>query len=238
MRSLRKAGRVKNPLDLVWTIAGIAGMLGLGFVLGRSSRGVDDQDLRDSLAVYRHDSKLNAQIQDSLRGVILAARDRVAEAEADRDRAEARARQRERNAAVFGARADSLERLLASAQTPADSIPILLAACTERRLECAELRTANADLHEAIVKDSAAKAGLREEIAAHLQARVIDSTSLLRANRLIGQLEKNALGCRLPLISIPCPTGIASYDLTAKAFSVGGGIPVKRWLTVSVTWTP
>jgi len=213
-------------------------LLGFGFVAGRASVRVDDQDLRDSLAIYRHDSALQKKVRDSLVLVILAARTKVDIAEGDAARARAQARQRERNAAAFGARADSLEQLLATAQTPADSIPILIAACTERRLECAELRTANADLHEAIVKDSLAKAGLREEIAAHLRTRDADSTSAVRANRLIGQLEKQSLGCRVPLIGMPCPTAIANYELTGKAFSFGGGVPVKRWLTLSLTWTP
>lgn len=226
---------MKNPMELVWTIAGIAGMLGLGFVLGRMSGGVDDMDLRDSLAVYRHDRKQGEKQRDSLVAVILNARNQVADAEAAAVRANERARLRERNAAVFGARADSLERLLAGAQTPADSIPILIAACTERRLECAELRTANADLHEAIVKDSVAKAGLRQEIAAHLQTRATDSTNLLRADRLIGQLEKAARGCRIPLVGFPCPTGILNYDLDAGAVQAGAGFPLKRWLTVSIT---
>lgn len=230
-----------KPLDAIWQVAAILGVLGLGFVLGRMSGGVDDRDLRDSLAVYRHDRKAGEKVRDSLVAVILTARDQVTEAEAAAARANERARLRERNAAVFGARADSLEKLLASAQTPADSIPILIAACTERRLECAELRSANADLHEAIVKDSAAKAGLREEIAAHLQTRTTDSTNLLRADRLIGQLEKAARGCRVPLIGMPCPVGVVNYDLSARSLSVGGGLPVKRWLTLSITtkvWAP
>jgi len=217
----------------------VALVLGVGaFLAGRASVRVDDQDLRDSLAIYRHDSALQEKIRDSLVLVILTARTKVDLAEADAARARAQAQQRERNAAAFGARADSLEQRLASAQTPADSIPILIAACTERRLECAELRTANADLHEAIVKDSLAKAGLREEIGAHLRTRDADSTSAVRANRLIGQLQKQALGCHVPLIGMPCPTAIANYDLTGKGFSLGGGVPVKRWLTLSLTWTP
>jgi len=36
-------------------------------------------------------------------------------------------------------------------------------------------------------------------------------------------------------IGFPCPVGIANYDLTAKALSIGGGFPIKPWLTVSVT---
>jgi len=229
---------MKTPLDLVWTIAGIAGMLGLGFVLGRMSVRVDDQDLRDSLAVYRHDSKLNAKVRDSLVGVILVARTARDVAEADAARARGAARQLTVSAGRIGARADSLERLLAFAQTPADSIPILIAACTERRMECAELRRANDSLWKAAADDSTAAVTYRTEIAAHLATRAADSTNAVRAERLIGQLEKQALGCRVPLIGFPCPTGVANYDLTAKAFSVGGGIPLKRWLTVSVTWTP
>ena len=229
---------------LGWVVIALV-ILGGGFLAGRASVRVDDQALRDSLAVYRHDSELQAKARDSLVLVILAARTKVDIAEGDAARARAQARQRERNAAAFGARADSLERLLASAQTPADSIPILIAACTERRLECAELRTANADLHEAIVKDSLAKAGLREEIAAHLRTRDADSTNAIRADRLIGQLEKQVLGCRLPLIGIPCPRAGADYSLTTKAVSVSGGFPVRLGklppFTASVSfqvWTP
>lgn len=232
---------MKNPIDVVWTVAAIAGVLGLGFVIGRMSVRVDDQDLRDSLAVYRHDSRLNTKIRDSLEGVILLARTARDIAERDAALARGAARALTASASRAGARADSLERLLAFAQTPADSIPILIAACTERRLECAELRRANDSLWKAAADDSTVKATYRAEIAAHLEQRRVDSAAAVRADRLIGQLEKSALGCHVPLIGIPCPVGVAGYNVTAKTASLGGGIPVRLFgipTILSVTWSP
>lgn len=208
------------------------------FLTGRASVRVDDQDLRDSLAVYRHQKGIDKEVRDSLVGVILVARTARDIAETDAVRARGAARQLTASAGRIGARADSLERLLASAETPADSIPILIAACTERRLECAELRRANDSLWKAAAKDSTAKATYRTEIAAHLLTRAADSLNAVRADRNINQLEKQVLGCRVPLIGMPCPTAIANYELTGKTFSFGGGVSVKRWLTLSVTWTP
>jgi len=210
-------------------------LLGFGFFAGRASVRVDDQDLRDSLSIYRYTRKVDKDARDSLVRVILFARTAVDIAEGDATRARAQARQFTVSAGRFGARADSLERLLAFAKTPADSIPILLAACTERRNECADLRKANDSLFKAAADDSTAKAGLRVEIAAHLKTRDDDSANAVRADRLIGQLEKQARGCRIPFVGVPCPTAVVNYDLDAAVFQFGGGIPIKPWLTVSVT---
>jgi len=80
---------MKSTLDVVWSVAAVAGVLGLGFVLGRMSVRVDDQDLRDSLAVYRHQRTTDKSTRDSLVGVILLARTQVDVAEADAAQARA-----------------------------------------------------------------------------------------------------------------------------------------------------
>jgi len=219
---------------LGWVILAVI-VGGVLFLAGRASVRVDDRDLLDSLAVYRSARDVNAKTRDSLVAVILTARDQVTEAESDAARARAAARQFTAAAGRSGARADSLERLLAGALTPADSIPILIAACTERRQECAALRVANDSLFRAATEDSTAKAGLRTEIAAHLRTREADSLNAVRADRLIGQLEKQVRGCRVPLVGFPCPAALLSYDLDAAALSAGGSIPLKPWLHFSIT---
>ncbi len=208
-----------------------------GFFTGRSSVRVDDQKLRDSLAVYRTDRKHSELERDSLRGVILVVRTVVSAAEHDRDAALRRAGVRTAAAALSGARADSLERLLRTALTPAESLRACVLALDQRRNECAEIRQVNGELRTAIEQDSLAKAGLRAEIAAHLQTRRSDSANLVRSDGLLRQLEKNARGCRIPVLGFPCPTGVVNYDLAQKSLQVGGGLPVKRWLMVSVTTT-
>lgn len=213
----------------------------LAFMGGRASIRVSDPKLRDSLAVYRSDRKRSDKENDSLRLVILAARTAVLAAEGQRNRALVAAQQSERSAAQHGRLADSLKALLRFARTPEDSIRILGDACTEREHECADLRVSNDSLRAAVLADSLAKAGKDREIAAHLLTRKSDSTNQARADGLIGRLERQVRGCTLPLIGFPCPVGILDYNLDAKALNAGAGLPIKSWLTVSVTkriWKP
>lgn len=216
-------------------------LIALAFIGGRFSVTGCDQKCTDSLAVYRVAKLANQAERDSMVRIISAVRVQAAAAESSAAVLRRQAQRREVVAALFGAKADSLERLLALATTPRDSARILGEACTERRNECQELRGANADLTKAASEDEKAKQAMRAEIAAHLVTRGSDSTQAVRADRLIGKLERSVRGCRLPLIGFPCPVGQLSYDLDAKALNAGVGLRVKSWLTLGLTkriWKP
>jgi len=216
-------------------------LVAVAFIGGRASVTGCDQKCTDSLAVYRVGKVADKVERDSIIRIISAVRVQAAAAESSAAVLRRQASRREAVAALFGARADSLERLLALATTPRDSARILGEACTERRNECEELRAANGDLTKAAALDDTTKQALRVEIAAHLVTRRSDSTRAVQADRLIGKLERSVRGCRVPLISVPCPTGVLSYDLDAKALNAGLGLPLKSWLTVGVTkrvWKP
>ena len=217
----------------------VALVLGVGaFLAGRASVRVDDPELRDSLAVYRQHRKDDAKALDSSRAVILATHDAAERWESEAARWQGLAAARVVVADRHRNRADSMARELANATTPEDSLRACIAEISARRSECAEVRAANADLLTAAAADDSVKRALRQETAAHLGQRTRDSTRLAEADGLVTKLQRNALGCRVPLIGMPCPTAIANYELTGKAFSFGGGVPVKRWLTLSLTWTP
>lgn len=211
------------------------GVLASGFLAGRMSVRVDDQGLRDSLAVYRESRVLDRAALDRANAAIRQAAERVAVADAEADRLRVVAERSEARAAGHGRRADSLLALLPMARTAADSNAILVPACTERRQECAELRFAVDTLRGAAAEDSAAKAGLRTQLAVREEIRGRDSLALMRGERLIARLERNVRGCRVPLVATPCPAAQLSYDLTDRSFHAGAGIPLTRWLTVSVT---
>lgn len=202
-------------------------LLAVGFVAGRASGGVDDRALRDSLAVYRDHRTADRAALDSSRLVIAAAQLQTRQAEADAAEWRAKARAGTTRANQHQARADSLFQVLALAPTAADSLPILVRACTELRQECAALRAVNADLSLAIEADSVAKNGLRRELGAHLQQRGRDSTRLGEADGLIRKLAKAARGCRYPFVGFPCIEGVASYSLDDQAFRFGGSVPLK-----------
>jgi hypothetical protein len=211
------------------------------FLAGRWSVVPDDQELRDSLAVWREHRKQDAAALDSSRRVIVAARELAAtqEAEATKWRSIAAARvvvaDRER------ARADGFARQLAEATTPEDSLKACIAEVTARRSECAEVRATNGALLEAAAADSAAKDVLRTENAAHLGQRGLDSTRLAESDGLIVRLEKAAGGCRVPLLAFPCPIPLAGYNVTLRKVEGGAIVPFKLGrfrVGASVTWSP
>ena len=230
-------------------IVGAAALVVVGFFAGRASVRVDDQDLRDSLAVYRSHRKDDAAENARMRNAL-------ADEHAARVRSEAATLSLTESAArlVAGAsrtmvtanetrrRADSILASLRNARTAGDSIAILANACTERGNECALVRRANDSLFRAtdslrIAGDSSSRtiASFRRDSVTYVKRIARDSTRLAEADGLVTRLERNARGCRVPLVGFPCPTAIANYDLTSKAISFGGGFPIKRWLTVSVT---
>lgn len=210
-----------------WVLIGFGVAAGIGFLVGRASGGVDDRELRDSLAVYRAQRTQDRVALDSSRTRINGLAAFVATVNAEAERWRSRALASEARGNVHRGKADSLLALLAIARTPQDSNAILVNACTERGLECAAIRTANAELKEAAGKDSLAKRTLREEIGVHLDQRRRDSTSLANADGLITKLAKAARGCRLPLIGLPCPEPLGSYSLDDRVIRVGGLVPVK-----------
>jgi hypothetical protein len=215
------------------------GLLATGFVVGRLSVRVDDQELRDSLAVYRDHRKADAKALDSSRAVILAAQDAAQRWEEEAARWNGLAAARVVAADRYRDRADSLARALATATTPEDSLRACIAEVTARRSECAEVRAANADLLTAAAADDSVKRALRQENAAHLGQRARDSTRLAEADGLVTKLEKNARGCRLPLVGFKCPAASATWDfkepeILPRYFSAT--YPLKSWLHVGITW--
>jgi hypothetical protein len=197
------------------------------FLAGRWSVVPDDQELRDSLAVYREHRKQDKAALDSSRTVILAARAmaEMAEQEATRWRNIAAARQvvadRHRE------RADSASRALAEARTPEDSLKACMVELVSRQSECAALRETNTALVVAAQQDDSVKQALRRETAAHLGQRNRDSVRLAEADGLIVRLEKAARGCRLPLVGAPCPQALVLYSFDDRALRVGATFPVK-----------
>ena len=223
-------------MNRLWYWAFLLGLVGVGFVICRlMTPTIDDPDLRDSLAVYREARLVRIARDDSLNQFIRDQAVLLTEAQLANNRLLGAAKRSEARAAVHGRRADSVLALLATARTAADSNAILLPACTERGLECAALRSANDSLHLAMAADSGAKDALRRQLAARAEMRRLDSLELDRTGRLIPRLERVARGCRLPLVDFPCPTLDLKYNLTQRAFDVGGSIPLKEWLRVGVT---
>ena len=226
-------------MNRLWYWAFLLGLVGVGFVICRlMTPTIDDPDLRDSLAVYREARLVRIARDDSLNQFIRDQAVLLTEAQLANNRLLGAAKRSEARAAVHGRRADSVLALLATARTAADSNAILLPACTERGLECAALRSANDSLHLAMAADSGAKDALRRQLAARAEMRRLDSLELDRTGRLIPRLERVARGCRLPLVDFPCPFAVGNYNVTRKEFSAGGGVHLKEWLTLTVTWTP
>jgi len=236
---------MKSPLDLVWRLAAIAGVLGLGFVLGRMSGGVDDQDLRDSLAVYREhrttDKAENARMRNDLKdeherrvrseAVTLSLTESAARLVSGASRTMVTANETKR-------RADSMFASLRNARTLKDTNDVLVAACTERGNECALVRRANDSLFRATADLKKADSSSQQTIASFRRDSVTltnrvarDSSRLDEADGLIVQLQKAARGCRVPLVGIPCPMGTVNLDFdgTNRTLSIGAGMPLKLW---------
>jgi hypothetical protein len=138
--------------------------------------------------------------------------------------------------------ADSGARLLATAAGCQDSVSALLLERNARRSECAALRITIADQDTALAKADTAqwKADTARRVADSVivdfrRLRAADSTELGVARPLIDRLARAARGCRVPLIGVPCPVGVASYDLDTRGLHAGVGLPLTSWLTVSVT---
>lgn len=212
-----------------WTVAAVVAA-GVGFVAGRASGGVDDQQLRLELEAWKRDATLATAQRDSSRAVISGIRRYVASVNAEAELWRGRALAAERKGNQHQRNADSLLALLAIAATPRDSNAILANACTERGLECAAIREANAGLKQAAERDRLAKDGQAKEIAEHVTQRERDSSDLIRAGSLVRTLEKAVRGCRwkIPLLlTIPCLEPLGGYNLSDQAFEVGGLVPVK-----------
>lgn len=199
----------------------------LGFVAGRASGGVDDPRLRVELEEWKRDVRTAVAQRDSGRTIIDGLRRFVASVNAEAETWRTRALVAERKGDQHQRRADSLLALLATAPTPRDSNAILVNACTERGLECAAIREANAGLKQAAEKDGLAKVKLGQEIAEHMEQRARDSAQLVRGVALVRTLEKAVRGCRLPLVGLPCPVAVAEYSLDDRAFRMGGAMPLK-----------
>jgi len=226
-----------------WWVALVAVIA--GFFAGRASVRIDDDQLRLELAEYR--SSLH-RLADSWVGTWqrLAARDqRIATLERSAAALRAQAGRHMANADTAKADADQLEAELAVATDTATKLTKTLAALAARGVECRECRAANDKLRQAARDDDSTKTELRGKVADLVQGHGDDSTAIAKGQRLIGQLEKQARGCRLPLIGFPCPRAGADYSLTTKAFSVFGGFPVRLGklppLTATLSyqvWTP
>lgn len=220
----------------------VIALLAVGaFLAGRASVVPDDQELRDSLAVWRDHRKDDATFHDSTRAVILAERERWAAAEQEGTRWRTIANARDRTITDLRQRADAASRELADATTPADSLRACMTELVLRRSECAETARQNGDLRRAAEADSTAKEALRKENAAHLGQRGRDSLRLREADGLIAKLEKAAGGCRIPLVGVPCPIPLGGYNVTRKDFEAGAVVPFKLGrfrVGASVTWSP
>ena len=216
-----------------WTVLVMA--LVAAFIGGRASVRVSDPKLRDSLAVFKNDNRRLAMVNDSLARD--AADSRTAELAANQRAEDWRRKATAHTAAAdsSGAIADRAHATLAWAKTCADSVASLLTEAENRQTECTQLRAANADLLQSIGEEQAAKAEKDRQLRDANGRASNDSTQLGRATTLIGKLKHQVRGCRLPLIGVPCPTAIGSYDLTDRSFHAGAGIPVRSWLTLSVT---
>jgi hypothetical protein len=197
------------------------------FLAGRWSVVPDNQELRDSLAVWRDHRKDDATFKDSTRAVILAERERASAAEQESAKWKNIAAARQVVADRFRDSADAAGRRLAEATTPEDSLRACIPELLARRSECAALRETNGALVEAAQEDSAVKQALRREAAAHMGQRNRDSTRLAEADGLIARLEKAAGGCRVPLAGIPCPEALVLYSFDDRALRIGATFPVK-----------
>jgi hypothetical protein len=214
------------------------------FLAGRASNTPDIGKLRDTLVVLRSDvadyeraREADAKANDSLQRVIDAKDSflRLAEAEGHRWRLAAARNQGVANR--HGFRADSLELAGDTA-----------AACLERKLECAALRKTNADLVRAGQADAMAKDTLRGKVLDYVarverdSVRLFEADTLLsRSQRLLTEFEKAAGGCRIPLVSLPCPVPVAGWNFTASRFHFGGGLPVtigRFRVVATATWSP
>jgi hypothetical protein len=234
------------------TIGIVTGVLIVGFVLGRLSSRVDNQKLRDSLAVYREHRKEdlaeNIQIrQDLVREHNLRVKyeDATLRLTENAERLISGASRTMVSANETRRRADSIMANLRNAKTARDTADILTNACAERSKECVlvrqahdSLKLATDSLKSAQNSSEATIASFRRDSTTLINRINRDSTRLAEADGLIMKLQKAVTGCQVRLIRIPCPIGIANYSITDKTFSFGGGIPVKRWFTISVTWTP
>jgi hypothetical protein len=198
-------------------------------------RGGLDAETKAELDRYRASAPLVEIERDSLRGVVAVALQREEAAESASARWRRQAQSSVARADRFRASADSLDQLLVGALTAEDSLPILVQACEDRKRECAELRVANAQQDSALVEADASIGNLRATIGAQGRRIALDSTRLGQADHLIGRLARAARGCRVPLIGVPCPVGVASYDLDTRGLHAGVGLPLTSWLTVSVT---
>lgn len=239
--------------SLGWVLA--LGLLLIGFLAGRASGRVDNQKLRDSVAVWKdnrkQDKAANEQLQrdlaveHGLRAQSESATLRLTESAA---RLVAGAARTMVTANETRARADAILASLRNARTPAESIAVLTMACSERGNECTLVRKANDSLFRAtdsltIAGDSAKKtiASFRRDSVKLVDRIRQDSTRLKEADGLITMFERNARGCRIPLIDFPCPVPVAGYNVTASRFEAGAGVPLKIGpfrIVAALTWSP
>lgn len=243
-----------KPTGWVTIVAIVVLTIG-SFLAGRWSVVPDDQKLRDSLAVYRilrsQDKTTREQLlrdlatEHSLRVKLDSSVLRLTESSA---RLIAGAARTMVTANETKARTDSILASLRNARTPAESIAVLTMACSERENECALVRKANDSLFRATDSLTAAEDSAKRTIesfrrdSTKLVDRIKnDSTRLVQADRLIGDLEKAAGGCRVPLAEFPCPIPFGSYNVTVSKFEGGAIIPFKigRFrVGGGITWSP
>jgi hypothetical protein len=215
---------------------GALGIVGaVAFAAGRASvQGVDDQVTRDSLGAYRRDASAWASERAALADSIRRSVARVAVLDTIRRQLLAVIATEHRRGLQLRTRADSLDQQLASARTAADSLPLLVQACEARREECASLRSERDSLERVVASDSSTRGELEGTIGRLRRGWAGDSVSMEQARGLIGRLERRVRGCRMPVVDIRCPAAILAYDMVDGQLLAGAGIPVKRWLTISI----
>ena len=213
-----------------WVIAGVL-LLVVGFFAGRSSVHLDDAKLQQQLADYRASLKSLAASWTEIWKRHAADSVRISAAEARGGQARAAAARHMASADSAKESADQAELELAASRTAQDSLDHALQALKARGVECRQCRAANDSLKRGAAEDSIAKVGLRSQIADLIIGHRDDSTAVAGGAKMIGKLEKQVRGCRLPFLGFPCPEPMAGIELSHRTLDAGAALPINlgRW---------
>ena len=205
----------------------LAVLVGLGiFLAGRASVHVDDEQLRQELAEWRASTKQLAGWWVELFRRNAASDVRVAALETTNAQLRRSADRHVASADTAAAAADAFARLRAAATNPRDSLLACAGEVTALRSSCSELRSANADLRSLVANDSSVKQEFRGQIAGLLEGHQRDSTAIAGGRTLLGKLEKQVRGCRIPWVRFPCPELLGGLELSHLTLDAGVAMPV------------
>lgn len=205
-----------------WGLAGLA----VGFLGGRASVHLDDEQIRQELADYRSSLKTLSLYWLDLWKRFAERGEKIVEAERRGARARSQADRHLASADSAKAIADAAEGELAGAKTMEDLLRSALVALGARGTECKQCRSANDSLKSAAREDSTAKTELRGQLAELIGGHERDSTAIATGKTLIGKLERQVRGCRVPILKFPCPEPMGGLEVTNMTFDAGLAMPV------------